>query len=574
MTNHTTFCKYVKDTLQSFKRGDYSALDTEDPVLQTDDEREIVAALKAIQLQNRDIHDVLSKCADGDYSYQTLQNAQQNNTTILIQEVLEQLRSVVRQANTISLGDYSGEYLPKSEHDELGISLYEMTRSLREIAEVSTAISSGDFTKRVEAKGERDYLARAINEMIGSLREMERQANAIASGNYNLQIGPRSEHDELARAIDKMMKTIRSQMIDLKQSNQSLTEFAHVASHDLNAPLCKMKYSSELIREACEGKLQGSVTLLFDVITRSCDQMTALIRDLLEHASISGREASLEAVNLHEVIEEVRSDLSQNIIDAGVTLHIEPLPLVTAEKTLIRRLFQNLISNALKYRSSNPLELNIRAHSQEDSWLLSFRDNGIGIDPKYFQKIFDPFVRLNTSISIPGTGIGLATCRKIADQLGGRIWVESTVGTGSTFFVSLPKAASEIITAPTALPQKKKILMIDDDQDQLIIFSALLEKQDYDVSISTSSSIGLQILTDKPFDLVISDVHMPHLNGDELIVALRSTSRIPILMLTSSGAEREEELKALGANDFCLKNEAYHQLIPKVQRLLTTQDLK
>jgi signal transduction histidine kinase len=359
MTDSKNFLAFILHTLKGLEVGDYSRVDTGNAAFDGELENTIIDTLRHILRRDLLNHEALRKCVIGDYSVALKNSDAHDITGSLIHAVLEKLRGVVQQANVIALGDYSAEISPQSERDELGIALYRMTKTLREVAEVSVAISSGDFTKQVEAKGKQDYLAQAMNNMIESLREVERQASAIASGEYNVQITPRSDRDELARSIDKMMRVIRSQLIALIESNESLTEFAHVASHDLNAPLCKIKYCCELISEACLGKLPDNVYKLFDVINRSCDQLLRLIGDLLEHASIDGCEPVLSEVDLHQLTKESISDLSEDLEAANARVLIRSLPVVLGQRTLLKRLLQNLIGNALKYRSKSPLILEI-----------------------------------------------------------------------------------------------------------------------------------------------------------------------------------------------------------------------
>ncbi len=568
MQDNSTFITFVTKVLCAFGSGDYASIDLDSSPFDGEMERQAIIALRELQLRNRRIEDVLQQCVIGDYSVSIEEVGKNDLIGRLINSTLDKLREVVRQTNLISRGDYSAEISPQSAKDELGTALFEMTKALREIAEVSYDISTGDFSRQVRVKGERDYLAQIINQMVSNLREMERQAKAIAEGDYTLEIGPRSERDELSKSIDKIMKIIRSQLVALQQSNQDLEDFAHVASHDLNAPLYKIKYSCDLLKEACEGKLRGSVYQLFDVIMRSCNQMNQLIGDMLAHAKVGGSAAQFSDINLNDLVDGVILSLSHETEGAGARIIRDPLPVVFGDKTSLLRLFQNLISNALKYRSSDPLLVEIAAYMEKGSWIFSIKDNGIGIDPNNHQRIFDPYVRLHTASEIPGTGIGLATCSKIVKQLGGRIWVQSEVGRGSTFLVSLPKAASQTPALKSSEAIRKKVLLVDDDEDQLLILATILEKGNFEIETVDSPIKGLDCLKQQQFDIVISDVQMPHMNGAEFISAVRRQSTIPILMLTSSGPEREQELRDLGANDFCTKRDTFTQLISKVMALL------
>lgn len=568
MANQTAFLPFLVQTLGALEEGDYKSVDFSKFQCADETECQIVAMLERIQLRNIRLEEVLQRCVVGDYSSRLKALNVHDRTGHLVNKLLEKLNEVVRQANVISKGDYSAEILPQSDQDELGIALFKMTRTLREIAEVSLKIAAGDFSKQVEMKGDQDLLAQAINLMIGSLREMERQAKAIAGGDYSLDIGPRSAQDVLARSIDKMMRTIRSQLVALEQSNQGLSEFAHVASHDLSAPLCKIKYCCDLISEACQGKIRGNLYELFDVIIRSCNQMSQLIRDLLEHAQIGYAEKDCSDVDLNDLIDGIISDFSPEIERIGARISHEPLPRVQGDRTSLQRLFQNLIGNAIKYRGSAPLALVIAANGDEKHCTVSFKDNGIGIESSCHKKIFDPFVRLHTSSNIPGTGIGLATCNKIVMQLGGKIWLSSEPGKGSTFFVSLPRSESVTRAEAAVGGPSKKILLVDDDKDQLLILSAILEKGDYTITSLNSPAAGLEALRSQPFDLVISDVQMPNIDGAQFISEIRRHNNIPILMLTSSGPERCQELLTLGANGFCTKKDAFNHLLSKVRSLL------
>lgn len=567
MTTPEAFLPFIARIVSAFEAGEYQAIDLENRPF-NDQERAILDALRGIQRRHLHLEHVLRQCLIGDYSVRIADSDAIDPVGRLINEVFGKLREVVAQANAISDGDYSAEISPQSDKDELGSALFKMTKTLREIAEVSSNIAAGDFSKLVEIKSERDHLARTINMMICSLQEMARQAKEISEGNYEMKIGIRSEQDELAKSIDKMMKLIRSQLVALQESNQGLLEFAHVASHDLNAPLCKIKYSCDLIKDACEGKLQGNLFQLFDVIVRSCNQMANLIKDLLAHARVGGTTVVFTQVDLNEVVKDILADLSPQLHDAGAQVTVAPLPSVLSDRTSLMQLFQNLIGNALKYRGNRALLIEVAVCPDDEQWIFSIKDNGIGIDAVHHQRIFDAFVRLQASADVSGTGIGLATCKKIAKQLQGKIWVESEPGNGSTFYVAIPKSFSETSAGKSSKLPKRRILLVDDDNDQMLILATILEKGNFEVETSNSAVTGLESVCHTHFDLIISDVQMPIMSGTQFLKELRKNSTVPILMLTSSGPESEHELRALGANDFCTKRDAYTHLMSKVLLLL------
>ena len=171
--------------------------------------------------------------------------------------------------------------------------------------------------------------------------------------------------------------------------------------------------------------------------------MKTLIDDLLRYSRVTGGERAFVAVDLQGVLDGVRKDLQLQLSENRVRIEADTLPVVTGEASQLRALFQNLISNAIKFRAGqNPL-LEIRCRETGGQYGFSVRDNGIGIDPKYFERIFVLFQRLHTRSEYPGTGIGLAICKKIVERHGGRIWVESSPGQGSTFHFTLPVPAED-----------------------------------------------------------------------------------------------------------------------------------
>jgi PAS domain S-box-containing protein len=226
---------------------------------------------------------------------------------------------------------------------------------------------------------------------------------------------------------------------ELTRSNEELQQFAYVASHDLQEPLRAVAGYVHLIetrfadqfddkgRQHIAGAVQGAV------------RMHKLITDLLELSRVGTRTRTLEPTDLNAVLAQVLHSLDAAIGETGARITVDPLPTLRADASQLAQLFQNLLGNALKFRGAEPLAIHVGAQRQNDGqWRFGVRDNGIGIDPQYFERIFLIFQRLHTRKEYAGTGIGLAICKKIVERHGGRIWVESQPGRGSIFYFTLP----------------------------------------------------------------------------------------------------------------------------------------
>ena len=222
------------------------------------------------------------------------------------------------------------------------------------------------------------------------------------------------------------------------RSNRELEQFAYVASHDLREPLRMVTSFSQLLEERYKGRLDPDADEFIHYIVDGGIRMDALVNDLLEFSRITSRAKPFEPTDMNAVVGDALRNLSVAIQESGVAVQSDVLPTVSVDRSQMVQVFQNLIANAIKFRGKNHPEIRIGATRQGDEWVFSVSDNGIGIDPAYWDKIFEIFKRLHTREEYPGTGIGLAICRRIVERHGGRIWVESEEGKGSTFFFSLP----------------------------------------------------------------------------------------------------------------------------------------
>lgn len=229
----------------------------------------------------------------------------------------------------------------------------------------------------------------------------------------------------------------------LARSNADLEQFAYVTSHDLKEPLRAISGSVQVLQERYRDHLDPGAEEVIRHTVDGANRMQTLIDDLLTYSRLTTREAPLTPVNTEEVVEEALSNLELSLKESRAIVTRDVLPVLRADRTQMLQVFQNLISNAIKYRSQRTpkIHIGLEDRPQSGEWLFSVRDNGIGIAPQYADRIFRIFQRLHTRKEYSGTGIGLAVCKKIIERHGGRIWVESELEEGSTFYFTLPKSA-------------------------------------------------------------------------------------------------------------------------------------
>lgn len=229
---------------------------------------------------------------------------------------------------------------------------------------------------------------------------------------------------------------------ELTRSNQELEQFAYVASHDLQEPLRKIKSYTELLAENYLGAFDNKADKYITYITDGATRMQALISDLLTYSRLGRNNPKMKAIALETVVEQTLLDLSNTIEESNAVITVTSLPTVQANPLQMAQLFQNIITNALKFKGKTTPKIHIEAKRQQQEWVISVSDNGIGIKPQYAERIFEIFQRLHSRDKYPGTGIGLAICRKIVEYHSGRIWVESEIGCGTTFYFTLPVICS------------------------------------------------------------------------------------------------------------------------------------
>jgi PAS domain S-box-containing protein len=238
----------------------------------------------------------------------------------------------------------------------------------------------------------------------------------------------------------KAEKRLVTMVAELKRSNDELQQFAYVASHDLQEPLRMVASFTQLLASRYKGQLDSDADEFIAFAVDGCNRMRGLIQDLLAYSRAGTSGKTLRETSAEDALQAALANLRTAIGESGAVVTHDPLPAITTDGTQLTQVFQNLVGNAIKYRSLEIPQVHVSATKSDGrEWIFSVRDNGLGIDPQYFDRIFVLFQRLHPQNEFEGTGIGLAVSKKIVERLGGRIWVESESGKGSTFHFSLPE---------------------------------------------------------------------------------------------------------------------------------------
>jgi signal transduction histidine kinase len=286
------------------------------------------------------------------------------------------------------------------------------------------------------------------------LNRLAADARQVASGDFEHQVEPGGPAEMRAVGLDvnRMRERILAELSalqaahadlearteDLQRSNSELEQFAYVASHDLQEPLRKVASFCQLLQRRYAGRLDAKADEYIGLAVDGAKRMQALINDLLALSRVGRTAQRREPVSCELLLNQAWANLASEVRRTHATIEVSALPAVLGEATLLTAAFQNLISNALKFRADEPPRVSVSARRDGDDWLFSFRDNGIGIEPEYADRIFVIFQRLHDKATYPGTGIGLAMVKKIIEYHGGRIWLDTTVTTGARFWFTLP----------------------------------------------------------------------------------------------------------------------------------------
>lgn len=257
----------------------------------------------------------------------------------------------------------------------------------------------------------------------------------------NMELEKRVEEKtrEVIEKEKEYRRVLEKRAEELQASNIELERFAFVASHDLQEPLRTISSFLSLLQQEIRDQLSADAREYIRFATNGADRMRVLIQALLSYSRVDSVKETFKEVNCNKIVNEVLELLTTSIHQAGATVKVQSLPVVTATEHLLQQLFQNLIANAIKYQNDKLPVIEVGCHDEDHIWKFYVKDNGIGIEQKYYEKIFTIFQRLSDNSDYSGTGIGLAIRKKIVDKLGGTIWVESLPGKGSTFYFTILK---------------------------------------------------------------------------------------------------------------------------------------
>jgi PAS domain S-box-containing protein len=303
------------------------------------------------------------------------------------------------------------------------------------------------FAERLIADGTRTA-AEAVAQQIGTGIELKGRRKHGSEFPIEIMLSPLESSEgilvtaairditERKKAEQHLVKTI----LELKRSNDELQQFAYVASHDLQEPLRMVASYTQLLAKRYKGRLDSEADEFIAYAVDGSNRMQGLIQDLLAYSRSGTNGKALREVSSEKALKDALSNLRATIQESGALVTYDSLPAITSDDTQLVQVFQNLVGNAIKYRSAEVPQVHVSATKNGGKdWIFSVRDNGLGIDPQYFERIFVLFQRLHGREQFKGTGIGLTICKKIVERLGGRIWVESQPGAGSNFYFSLPE---------------------------------------------------------------------------------------------------------------------------------------
>jgi len=367
-----------------------------------------------------------------------------------------------------------------------------------------------------------------------------------------------SSPDHVRIAVERLTlenHELRQMNAILSRSNQDLERFAFAASHDLQEPLRAITVYAELLEKKYSREHDEDFAMFVGNIIQGATRMRALLGDLLAYAEIGATsDDSGEAVDLNLVIEKVRQNLQMSIEENGASVVSTELPVLSAAHEFhFLQLFQNLVGNAIKYRSELKPLIQVSVRDVAGKLEFAVADNGLGVAPEYHQKIFQPFQRLHDNKS-PGTGIGLAICQRVVERYGGRIWVDSEIGHGATFRFTLPNIevrSRKPAPSDRSGDWKVRIVLVDDNPADVRLLRLALDNADLDCELIVIDD-GAEALAfvrqqgqdarNSPPDLAVLDFNLPKSDGLQILKAMRENrafTGVPVAVLSSGLSPRD-----------------------------------
>ncbi|WP_420627440.1 sensor histidine kinase [Candidatus Leptofilum sp.] len=339
-----------------------------------------------------------------------------------------------KKTSNIPIIFVTAEY-KRSEHISLGYALQAIDYILKpfnpEILKAKVAVLVDLHSKTTQVKQQAELLRQSESHLEQLVRE---RTAKLEEANRQLQ-QEIAEHEETEKKLKKRTE-------QLEQANQEIKNFSYSISHDLRAPLRAIQGFAEILVRRHQDNLSEDGKHYVNNIIEASQQMEHLLQDLLEYSRLGRQTIHWQQVSLHKLLTRVVENLSGRMAKTGATIDLPPasaLPIIMSDRTLLSQIFTNLIDNALIYQHPDlPPQVTIRCQNEADHVVVQVADNGIGIDPKFHEKIFDIFQRLHNYDDYPGTGIGLAIVKKSVELMDGRIQIESAAGKGSTFNIELP----------------------------------------------------------------------------------------------------------------------------------------
>ena len=273
-----------------------------------------------------------------------------------------------------------------------------------------------------------------LNLLLSTYESAVRQNRQLIETQRELEI----LNEELENRVAERTRELAQRAEELARSSAELERLAYITAHDLQEPLRSVASFTQLLARRYQGKFDQEADRFISRSVAGVERMKQLLGSLLAYLQVSSRDQTLTPVRCAELLDRVLDGLKITLQESGAVVTHDPLPTVRADAAQLTQILQNLIENAIKFRGDRPPEIHLSAERQDSGWIFAVRDKGIGLEARYAGRIFDLFERLHARGEYEGTGMGLAICKKIAENHGGRIWVESEPGKGSTFFFTIP----------------------------------------------------------------------------------------------------------------------------------------